>query len=195
MPLSSDRYVLPPPVGVGNDLYEPFPQKADTVFDTFNNRFPDITSNRVSAAPVAAQGNYFQPLPDVSQYDYSYLGSNLNAATQGSSSPSGGDTMGDMFDPQTQSKANGWFNFGAGAITGLPSGNTGGDSLNPSAAGSPAGSALTNAFSIDNIVKLFVRALVVILGFIFVAVGLTMLGAKTGIGSEVIREVRRSIPR
>lgn len=191
------NFILPPPVGVGNDLYEAFPQKADTVLDTpaiantnFNDRFPDITTNRVSANAAPSSGNMFAPLPDVSQYDYSNLTGSTVAASSGS-----GSTMADFFDPQTQSKANGWFNWGAGAITGLPSGNTGGDALNPAAPQSPAGAALTGAFSMDNIVKLFVRALVVILGFIFVAVGLTMLGAKTRMGDSIVREVRRSIPR
>jgi len=80
MPLDSSRFILPPPVGVSNDLYEAYPQKADTVFDTFNSRFPDITSNRVTKAP-----NPFGELPDVSSYDYSYLN------TQGSNAANSKD--------------------------------------------------------------------------------------------------------
>jgi len=48
--MASERWILPPPLGQSNDLYEAYPQKADTVFDTFNSRFPDITSNRVTKA-------------------------------------------------------------------------------------------------------------------------------------------------
>lgn len=54
----------------------------------------------------------------------------------------------------------------------------------------PATSTPTDAIS-----QYFVRAVVIILGFIFVAVGLTLFGAKTAVGQNVIREVRNSVPR
>src|SRR5882724_11984101 len=36
----------------------------------------------------------------------------------------------------------------------------------------------------------FVRTVIIILGFIFVAVGLTMFGARTAVGNEVIRTIK-----
>jgi hypothetical protein len=184
-------YVLPPPVGVENDMYHAQPQKADTVFDTFNSRFPDITSNRVSASPVAAQGDYFSPLPDVSQYDYSYLGNNL-AATAAAGSPASGANAANTPESLWPSDPGNELPGTSGASSPNPSiGSVIGGMLNGpnGAAGAPAGGIQ------DTILKLFIRGIVVILGFIFVAVGLSMLGAKTRIGDSVIREVRRSIPR
>lgn len=88
------------------------------------------------------------------------------------------------------SKFNGWMNWGASQITGAPSGNTG--TNNPGATQSPAGSSVGSTIS-DGIAKLFVRGIVVILGFIFVAVGLTMLGTRTKVGQEIVREVRKVV--
>lgn len=69
-----------------------------------------------------------------------------------------------------QSKFNGWMNWGTSKITGAPSGNaTGPDGTNPGASDSPSGSAATG-----NLSGLLPRITIVILGFIFVAVGLTM---------------------
>lgn len=70
--MASERWILPPPLGQSNDLYEAYPQKADTVFDTFNSRFPDTTTNRVTSA-TTPNANPFGELPNVSAFDYSYL--------------------------------------------------------------------------------------------------------------------------
>src|SRR6266568_4836511 len=123
----------------------------------FNSRFPDITTNAINISSPNWGG-----LPNTSEMDFGYL----------NSTPATSEKMGSFFSDDTQSKANGWFNYGASKITGLPSGNTGGVGPNPSAAGSPAGAALTS-FDFSGY---FVRATVIILGFIFVAAGLYMFG-------------------
>lgn len=167
---------------------DPFKTWQGSIDESFNSRF-------YGAVPMAPQ--YLTPLPDTSQMDFSYL----NPASSGGSAdfwrpavdtstlnfgyldsaPATNDTMGSFFGDDAQSKANGWFNYGASKATGLPSGNTGGDGPNPSAANSPAGAALTSF----DFAGYFVRAVVVILGFIFIAAGLYMFG-----GDKILERVR-----
>lgn len=172
--------VVPEAIGAG--IFDPQGANSMTNLGTpvnnFSARFPDITTNRVTAGgsndPFAGA---FAPLStDTSTLDFGYLNG---------SQPSG-DTMGSFFGGDTQSKANGWFNAGASAITGLPSGNTGGDGPNPSAANSPAGAALTSGI---NWAEYFVRGGVVLLGFIFVAIGLYMFAPTTSIVTGALNKM------
>lgn len=79
-----------------------------------------------------------------------------------------------------QSKFNGWANYLTGQITGLPSGNaTGPGGTNPGASASPAASAFTG---------LIPRIAIVILGFIFVAVGLTLFGVNNP-AQDIVKRV------
>lgn len=69
-----------------------------------------------------------------------------------------------------QNKANGWFNYLSSLFTGAPSGNgTGPGGTNP---GATTGGALSNI----NFGAFFTQVAVVILGLIFIAVGLAQLG-------------------
>lgn len=169
---------------------DPFKAWQGSIDESFNSRF-------FGAVPMAPQ--YLTPLPNVADMDFGYLNPASSGGTSDfwrsplvntstldfgylNSSSATNDTFGSFFGDDAQSKANGWFNSGASAITGLPSGNTGGDGPNPSAANSPAGAALTSF----DFASYFVRAIVVILGFIFVAAGLYMFG-----GNKILERVTR----
>lgn len=62
---------------------------------------------------------------------------------------------------------------------------------------SSAGNAATSLFGISGATfqNYFARAIIVILGFIFVAAGLALFGVRTQVGQSVVREVRNSIPK
>lgn len=141
-------------------------------FSSWQGNIDESFSARFSGMPAASNAGKqvsdpWRPLPDVSKMDFGYLNNTADTISPG------------------QSKANGWLNWGASQITGLPSGNTGGVGPNPGAGVSPAGAALT---SID-FAQYFVRAVVVILGFIFVAMGLYMFAPTSTIVTQAIKKM------
>ena len=112
---------------------------------------------------------------------------NTPTTSEKSTSNAGGNSSG-------QNKFNGWMNYFSGNATGLPSGNgTGEGGSNPSAQDSPAGQTVSSIGA--TIASYFGRAVIIILGFIFVAAGLAMFGVRTTVGQSVVREVRNSIPK
>lgn len=76
------NYVLPPPPGVENDLYEAYPQKADTVFSLPGSTITSGAQQPNISAPSSASGSTYKPtLSDAP------VGINVGAAPPSSSGP------------------------------------------------------------------------------------------------------------
>jgi hypothetical protein len=89
-----------------------------------------------------------------------------------------------------QSKFNGWMNYFTGKATGLPTGNgTGSGGTNPGASDSPSSSAVTS-----NWASYIPRIAIILLGMIFVLIGLYALGLSS-IGGDNIAAAARAIRR
>lgn len=148
------------------------------VFDAQGNMLGNQTSNQ-GQTPLA------QAFSDLETKSASMTGQPVTTAAASSIT-------------QGQSKFNGWLNYFSSQLTGKPSGNaTAPGGTNPGATDSPASSDVIK--KVTEIQKSFAdwipRLVCMLLGFIFVAVGLAMFGINTGPGQEIIRATRNAIPR
>ncbi len=125
--LHPDMYVLPPPRGVGNDLYEAYPQAGDTVFDR--------------------GGPFFNP---------------LGAAPQGKSSGAS------PLNAKTVTA------IAISAATGDPTAAIGAIAAPGNDAATPTNAAGNSSGVVATANNFLVRGAVIILGFIFVGIGLSM---------------------
>jgi len=89
-------------------------------------------------------------------------------------------------DPLANSKFNGWMNYFTSKATGLPSGNNG--TANPGAMDSPSSKAVVTAVSSVDWGHWLARGAVILLGFIFVAVGLAMFGINNPVADVVLKK-------
>lgn len=169
---------------MANDLYEAEPQPADTVFSS--PYVPNANPTRtISIVPennddiIAGIMGNVRGLP---------TGANTLSPDMASATPTGGINWNSpwLFGGDTPTPSNPF----AGALGAFKSGADVSGAVGSAAS---AVSALSGNTLSATIAAYFVRAIVVILGFVFVAVGLSMLGAQTRMGNSIIREVKKVV--
>lgn len=178
MPIDPSRYVLPPPVGQSNDLYEAYPAKPGS--DGFS--LPGAT---ISNAPLISGGGdgkisvpvTTQSITNPDAVNDSGLSSPMSSVA-GSSAPVNDSALG-AAAPSVFTDPVGAL---SSAITGTFSGLTGNAGLTVSAPSNSIQKAIDNA--VKNTVgftsDIFARGSIVILGIAFVLGGLILLAMERG---------------
>lgn len=146
--MDPNKYILPPPIGTANDMYEAFPQGKGTTDFTLPGS--TILSGDANSSSIRIPHN---------------AASNVDISS--------GEPIG-----PGQSKVNGWGNYISSQLTGKPSGNTGfnNPAAPDSPAGAAALKALGDAPAW--LAEYFGKAAIILVGLIFIAGGLYLFAKK-----------------